>query len=192
MQEQANEILDNIQKKMQKSSNEMLKKLSSIRTDVSNPNILDKIKINYYGENISLKQLSSISVIKGNQLNIKPYDIKLTQQIKKAILVSDLGINPEVINNSFIQLNFPPLTEERRKELTKEVGKISENTKIVIRNIRRECNDKIKKIKLTKDLELIFFKKIKILTDKYIGLIEKQTDDKNKELKIIKNFKNIK
>ncbi|MFP7699592.1 MAG: ribosome-recycling factor [Candidatus Phytoplasma pyri] len=182
MQEQANEFLVNIKKKMQKSNIEMLKELSSIRTDMSNPNILDKINIIYYGENVSLKQLSSISVVKRNQLNIKPYDCKLTEQIKKAILASDLGINPEIVNNSLIKLIFPPLTEERRKALIKQVEKISENAKIVIRNIRREGNNKIKKIILTKDLELLFLKKIQILTDQHIELIEKQTNDKNKEL----------
>ncbi|CAP18422.1 Ribosome recycling factor [Candidatus Phytoplasma mali] len=182
MQEQMNEILTNVENKMQKSSIEMLKELSSIRTDISNPNVLDKININYYGENISLKQLSSISVVEGNQLNIKPYDIKITDQIKKAILASDLGINPEVVNNSLIKLIFPPLTEERRKSLIKQVEKISENVKVVIRNIRREGNNKIKTMILTKDLELLFLKKNQILTDKYIELIEKQTNDKKKEL----------
>lgn len=176
-----NEVLYQIKNKMQNSQDIMSKELSSIRTEFSNPNILDKINIIYYDVKTPLKQLCSINVVKGNQLNIKPYENTLIPQIKKAILASDLGINPSV-DSTIIKLVFPPLTEEIRKQLIKKVDKIAENTKIIIRNIRRDGNNQIKKMQLTKDLEIVFLKKMQDLTDEYIKSIEFIVNNKNKEL----------
>ncbi|MFB0638272.1 ribosome recycling factor [Candidatus Phytoplasma solani] len=181
MDQLAKEIILLTEKKMSQAREIMLKNFSDIRTGCANPNILNKINISYYGTITPLNTLSSISVSGGNQLNISPYEKTLIPAIKKAILASDLGITPET-DGVVLRLNFPKPTEERRKALTKEVNIIAEQTKVIMRNIRRESNDKIKKIALTKDLETLHLSKIQTLTDKNIKMVENETTNKNKEL----------
>ncbi|MBS2126483.1 ribosome recycling factor ['Fragaria x ananassa' phyllody phytoplasma] len=181
MEQQTQEILTLIENKMSQAQNIMLKKFADIRTGTANPNILNKLTINYYGIPTPLKTLTSISVSEGNQLNIKPYEKTLIPAIKKSILASDLGITPET-DGVILRLIFPKTTEEKRKTLMKEVEKIAEKTKVAIRNIRRDGNDKIKKMALTKDLENLSLNKIQILTDKNIKIIDNEIVNKNKEL----------
>ncbi|WP_349402109.1 ribosome recycling factor [Candidatus Phytoplasma solani] len=181
MEQQTQEIVLLIEKKMSQAQEMMLKLFLDIRTGIANSNILNKININYYGTETPLKTLSSVSISEGTQLQIKPYEKTLIPSIKKALLASDLGITPET-DGVILRLNFPKPTEERRKALTKEVEKIAEQTKIIIRNIRRDGNIQIKKISLTKDLETLYLNKIQFLTDKNIKIVEKETINKNKEL----------
>ncbi|CAM11850.1 Ribosome recycling factor [Candidatus Phytoplasma australiense] len=181
MEQKAQETILLIEKKMSQAQEVMLKNFLEIRTGYANPNILNKVNINYYGSQTPLKTLSSISVSEGTQLQIKPYEKTLIPSIKKAILASDLGITPET-DGVLLRLNFPKPTEERRKVLVKEVDKLSEQTKVAVRNIRRDANDKIKKLALTKDLEALYLEKIQILTDKNMKMIEKEANNKNKEL----------
>ncbi|GFZ75127.1 ribosome-recycling factor [Hydrangea phyllody phytoplasma] len=181
MQQLAKDILASLETKMTQAQEVMLKNFCDIRTGTANPNILDKITVNYYGAPTFLKTLASISVSEGNQLNIKPYDSTLIPNIKKVFLSSNLGITPQT-DGVVVRLVFPKPTEERRKALMKEVEQLAEKTKVAIRNVRREGNDKIKKVELTKDLETFYLNQIQTLTDKNIKLIEKHTTTKNTEL----------
>jgi ribosome recycling factor len=181
MQKKAQDILALLEKKMIQAQEVMLKKFCDIRTGNANPNILDKITVNYYGELTFLKTLSSISVAEGNQLNIKPYDSTLIPNITKALLESNLGITPQT-DGVVLRLVFPKPTEERRKILMKEVEQLAEKAKVAIRNVRREGNDKIKKVELTKDLETFYLNQIQTLTDKNIKIIDQNVTSKNAEL----------
>ncbi len=181
MQQLAKDILVSLETKMNKAQEVMLKNFCDIRTGTANPNILDKIAINYYGARTFLKTLSSISVSEGNQLNIKPYDSNLIPNIKKVLLESNLGITPQT-DGLVVRLVFPKPTEERRKTLMKEVEQLAEKTKVAIRNVRREGNYQIKKVELTKDLEIFYLNQIQTLTDQNIKLIDKHATNKNNEL----------
>ncbi|MBP3059497.1 ribosome recycling factor [Texas Phoenix palm phytoplasma] len=177
----AQEIINELEPKMIKANELMLKRFIDIRTGIANPKILDKITVQYYGEETLLRNISNITVTEGNQINIKPFDSNLISDIKKVILASKIGISPQD-DGVKIKLIFPQPTEEKRKLLIKEVEKISEQTKISIRNIRRFGNDKIKKLKLNNQTESIFLKKIQELNNKWIKIIEKETLAKNNEL----------
>ncbi|MFR0367747.1 ribosome-recycling factor [Candidatus Phytoplasma palmae] len=177
----AQEIINELEPKMLKAKDLMLKRFVDIRTGIANPKILDKITLKYYGEDTLIRNISTISVTEGNQINIKPFDPNLIPEIKKVLLASKIGISPQD-DGVKIKLIFPQPTEEKRKSLIKEVEKISEQTKINIRNIRRFGNDKIKKLKLNNQSENIFLKKIQELNNKWIKIIEKETLVKNNEL----------
>ncbi|MDV3198346.1 MAG: ribosome recycling factor [Vigna little leaf phytoplasma] len=181
MEDLAKTILIELEQKMLQTQKIMLEKFADIRTGVANPKILDKIKINYYGEETALRNISVINVVEGHQIHIKPFDNGLINNIQKSLLNSNLGITPQNEGN-IIKLIFPKPTEEKRKSLIKEIDKIQEQTKVIIRNIRRNGNDKIKKIKLNQSLESFFLNKIQELNNNWIKLIEKNAINKKNEL----------
>ncbi|MCI8317361.1 MAG: ribosome recycling factor [Lachnospiraceae bacterium] len=170
--------------KMTKTYNNLLAEFGTIRAGRANPNVLNKIKVDYYGTPTPLQQVGNITVPEPRVLQIQPWEASLVKAIEKAILTSDLGINPSN-DGRIIRLIFPELTEERRKDLVKDVKKKGEAAKVAVRNIRRDANDYLKKLGKTdvsedeiKELE----DKIQKLTDKYIKDIETAVDEKGKEI----------
>jgi len=181
----ANEILKQGEDKMTKSIAEMRKDFVNIRTGRANPLILDKLSIDYYGTPTPLRQISNVTVQDGTTLVIQPYDKSALSGIEKAIQKSDLGVNPNNDGTS-IRITFPSLTEERRKELVKHVKKIGEDSKVAIRNIRRDTTEAIKKIEKSENISEDEMKKhqeqVQKLTDKYIRDIDHLVGDKEKEV----------
>ncbi|MFV0529312.1 MAG: ribosome recycling factor [Lachnospiraceae bacterium] len=178
------ERIEKFEEKMNKSLNNLESDLATIRAGRANPRILDKIMIDYYGTPTPLQQLANINVPEARMIQIQPWEASLVKEIEKAILTSDLGINP-TNDGKVIRLVFPELTEDRRKELVKDIKKRGEETKVAVRNIRREANDSLKKLAKTevsedeiKDLEDVVQKN----TDKYIKEIDKVTEAKSKEI----------
>ena len=170
--------------KMQKTMNNLSEEFGSIRAGRANPHVLDKIKVDYYGSPTPIQQVANVNVPEPRMIQIQPWEASMVKEIEKAILTSDLGINP-TNDGKVIRLIFPELTEERRKELAKDVKKKGENAKVAIRNIRRDANDAFKKLAKEdvsedeiKDLE----GEVQKLTDKYIKDIEKAVDEKSKEI----------
>ena len=174
-------ILLETEEKMEKTIQSMLKEFSKIRTGRANATILDSISIEYYGSPSPVRQISNVSTPEANQLLIKPYDASTLKAIERAINASDLGITP--INDGVsLRLIFPKLTEERRREVVKSLGKLTEGAKVAVRNIRRDGNDAIKKLSLPEDDEKGYIEDIQKLTDKYVDLVDKETEKKEKEL----------
>ena len=171
--------------KMKKSIAVLDSDLNTIRAGRANPSILDKVTVEYYGAASPIAQVATVSVPDPRTIMIQPWDATLISEIEKAILKSELGINPQNDGKS-IRLNFPPLTEERRKEIVKEVGKKEEGTKIAIRAIRRDAMDFYKNEKkngeITEDDLKGIEKDIQNLTDKYIKEIEDTCAKKEKEI----------
>ena len=170
--------------KMTKAYNHLLSEYQTIRAGRANPHVLDKIKVDYYGTPTPLQQVGNISVPEPRMLQIAPWEKSLIRAIEKAIMASDIGITPNN-DGSVIRLIFPELTEERRKDLVKDVKKKGEEAKVAVRNIRRDANDAFKKLAKEdvsedeiKDLE----SEVQKLTDKYIKDIEKAVDEKSKEI----------
>lgn len=179
------EVLLNCEEKMEKTVADTRAEMVNIRTGKPNPMILDKIIVDYYGAPTPLRQIANISSPDGQSLTIQPFDRTAIKNIEKAILKSDLGLNPNS-DSVVIRINFPPLTEDRRKELVKQVKKHGEDFKVAIRNIRRDATDTVKKLKKTdnipEDIVKDNEKEIQTLTDKYISLIERVVVDKEKEI----------
>ena len=171
--------------KMEKSINAMMEEFASIRAGRANPHVLDKIKVDYYGTPTPLQQVGNINVPEARMIIIQPWEKSLLKAIEKAILTSDLGINP-TNDGSVIRLVFPELTEERRKELVKDVKKKGEAAKVAVRNIRRDGNDYFKKLQkadeISEDDLAEAEEDIQKLTDKMIGKIDKAIEAKSKEL----------
>ena len=170
--------------KMTKTFNNLLSEFATIRAGRANPSILNKIRVDYYGTPTPLQQIGNITVPEPRILQIQPWEASMVKAIEKAILTSDIGINPSN-DGRIIRLLFPELTEERRKDLVKEVKKKGEAGKVAIRNIRRDANDYLKKLGKTEvsedeisDLE----DAIQKMTDKYIKDIDKATEEKSKEI----------
>lgn len=163
----------------------MCKEFSEIRAGRANPNVLDKVKVDYYGAPTPVNQLAAVSVTEARTLTIQPWDVSVLRQIEKAIQTSEIGINPQN-DGKIIRLIFPPLTEDRRKEIVKDVQKIAEDTKVQVRNVRRDTIDKLKAMKkageLTEDDLKQGEKKTQDLTDKYVKNIDKISADKQKEI----------
>ncbi|WP_294907193.1 ribosome recycling factor [uncultured Ruminococcus sp.] len=163
----------------------MCKEFSEIRAGRANPAVLDKVKVDYYGAPTPVNQLAAVSVTEARTLTIQPWDVSVLRQIEKAIQTSEIGINPQN-DGKVIRLIFPPLTEDRRKEIVKDVQKIAEETKIQIRNARRDTIEKLKAMKkageLTEDDLKQGEKKTQDLTDKYIKNIDKLSAEKQKEI----------
>lgn len=179
-----NEQLKIYDDKMTKSINSLNSELATIRAGRANPHVLDKLTVDYYGSPTPIQQVANVSVPEARMIQIQPWEKSLLKEIEKAILVSDIGINPTNDGTS-IRLIFPELTEERRKELAKDVKKKGEGAKVAIRNIRRDGNDAFKKLKGSdisedeiKDLE----EQLQKLTDKYIKEIDVAVDVKTKEV----------
>ncbi len=171
--------------KMEKAVTQMKKEFSSIRTGRANPMILDKILVEYYGAPTPLRQLSQVSVQDGTTLVIAPYDKTILKEVEKALVKADLGINPNS-DGIVVRLVFPPLTEDKRKEICKDVKKVCEDTKIAIRNIRRDMTDELKKLEKSENLPEDTVKdnqdKIQKLTDKYIKISDELSQEKEKEV----------
>ena len=170
--------------KMQKSYNNLLEEYTTIRAGRANPHVLDKVVVDYYGAPTPLQQVANISVPEPRMILIQPWEKSMLKAIEKAILTSDIGINPTNDGTS-IRLVFPELTEDRRKELAKDVKKKGEEAKVAVRNVRRDGNVAFKKLKGTeisedeiKDLE----DELQKITDKYVAKIDKMVEAKSKEI----------
>ncbi len=179
-----NERLQVYEDKMKKTMANLEGELGTIRAGRANPNVLNKIKVDYYGTPSPIQQVANVAVPEARMIQIQPWEKNMLKVIEKAIQVSDLGINP-TNDGSTIRLVFPELTEERRKELVKDVKKKGEGAKVAIRNIRRDGNDAFKKLKGTevsedeiKDMETDLQK----LTDKYVKEVDKAVESKSKEV----------
>lgn len=179
------ERLQPYETKMGKSYDALLKEYASIRAGRANPHVLDKIRVDYYGTPTPLQQVGNISVPEARIILIQPWEKKMIREIEKAIMTSDLGINP-TNDGSAIRLVFPELTEERRKALAKDVKKKGDEAKVAIRNIRRDANDAFKKMnknnELTEDDQKDLEEKVQKLTDKYVKEIDKAIEEKTREI----------
>ena len=179
------QVISNAESHMDKSLTALDKEFSGVRAGRANPSILDKIMVEYYGTPTQINQMAAISVPDARTILIQPWDVSTLKLIEKAIQVSDIGINP---NNDgrIIRLNFPPLTEERRRDLVKDVHKISEEGKVAIRSIRRDAIEKLKTLKknseITEDDLAVGEKKIQTITDKFIKEVDDLTALKEKEI----------
>ena len=140
--------------KMEKAIGQMRKEFAAVRTGRANPMILDKILVEYYGAPTPLRQLSQVSVQDGTTLVIAPYDKTILKEVEKAVIKADLGITPNS-DGIVLRLPFPPLTQDKRKEICKDVKKIGEDTKIAIRNIRRDMTDELKKLEKSENNSII-------------------------------------
>ena len=171
--------------KMVKTIEALEEEYTTIRAGLANPHILDKIKVDYYGTPTSLQQVANISVPEARMLQIQPWESSLIKEIEKAILVSDLGLTPNN-DGKVIRLVFPELTEDRRKELAKDVKKKGDNAKVAVRNVRRDANDAFKKQNKAGEISDDELKgtedDIQKLTDKYTALIDKAVENKTKEI----------
>ncbi|OGI03971.1 MAG: ribosome recycling factor [Candidatus Melainabacteria bacterium GWF2_37_15] len=180
-----NEIMSKGEERMKKTVSSTQKEFSNIRTGRANPLILDKITVDYYGTATPVRQLSNVSVQDGQNLVITPYDKSSIANIEKAIMKSDIGITPNN-DGTNIRLVFPQPTEERRKELVKDIKKQGEESKVAIRNIRREMSETLKKAEKTEHIPEDEIKKqqddIQKLTDRYIKEIDNLIAEKEKEI----------
>ena len=171
--------------KMTQTINNLDGELATIRAGRANPHVLDKITVDYYGTLSNLQSVANISVSEARTLVIQPWEASLIKEIEKAIMTSDLGLTPNN-DGKAIRLTFPELTEERRKELVKDVRKKGENAKVAIRNIRRDANDAIKKEQkaneISEDEEKTLQDDIQKLTDTYIKKVDGMVEDKSKEI----------
>ena len=170
--------------KMKKAVDFLTTDFASIRAGRANPHVLDKIKVDYYGTHTPIQIVGNISVPEPRMIQIAPWEKSLIKEIEKAILTSDVGITP-TSDGTVIRLVFPELTEERRKELVKDIKKKGEDNKVVIRNARRDGNDAFKKLgkgELSEDEVKQLTDELQKLTDKYIKEVDKMVEDKSKEV----------
>lgn len=171
--------------KMQKSYDNLIEDYVTIRAGRANPHILDKIMIDYYGTPTPLQQVANVNVPEPRMIQIQPWEASLVKDIEKAILSSDLGLNP-TNDGKVIRLVFPELTEERRKELAKDIKKKGENAKVAVRNIRRDANDAFKKLNKANEVSEDELKELESdtqkITDKYIAKVDEAVEAKTKEI----------
>ncbi len=179
--EELDMVLLEAEDKMDKALAAYEKELTTVRTGRANPALLDTISIEYYGVMTPLRQVASITIPEANQLYIKPYDKSVCKDIERAILASSLGLTPQNDSNG-IRLILPQMTEDRRRELTRSVGKLEEQAKVAIRNVRRDSNDEVKRLELPEDACKAALDDIQKLTDSKIVVIEELTAKKNKDL----------
>lgn len=179
------ERLTQYEGKMKKTIQNLEQDFSAIRAGRANPHLLDKINVDYYGTMSNIQQVANVTVPEARMIQIQPWEASLIKEIEKAILASDLGLTP-TNDGKVIRLVFPELTEERRKELVKDVKKRSENAKVAIRNIRRDANDGLKKLGKSNDISEDEVKQledsVQKMTDKYIKEIDMATEHKSKEI----------
>ena len=175
----------NLKEKMEKTISVFSEKLSEVRAGRANPAILNKVKIDYYGTQTPINQVAAISVPEARLIVIQPWDASVLKEIEKAILTSDIGINPNN-DGKVIRLAFPELNEERRKELVKDIKKMGEETKVAVRNVRREGIDTAKSMQkdgeMTEDDLKHAENEIQKMTDKYIDEVDKILEKKEKEV----------
>ena len=171
--------------KMQKTIEFLEEDYASIRAGRANPHLLDKIKVDYYGTPSGLNSVANVSVPEARIIQIQPWEAKMVKEISKAILASDLGITP-TDDGRVIRLVFPELTEDRRKELAKDIKKKGENAKVAIRNVRRDANEAIKKLgkssEISEDVQKQIEEEINKMTEKYCDKCDKLADEKTKEI----------
>ena len=173
------------EEKMEKALTQLKREFSAVRTGRANPAILDRVVVDYYGVATPIRQMAQVSVSEGTTLVIAPFDKSILKDVEKAVIKAELGVAP---NNDgvCIRLNFPPLTEERRRETAKDVKKLGEDAKVAIRNARRDMVDSLKKIEKEENMPEDAVKdnqdKIQKMTDKYVGIIDSQVSDKEKEV----------
>ena len=170
--------------KMGKTMNNLAEEFGGIRAGRANPHVLDKLRVDYYGTPTAIQQVANVSVPEPRMIQIQPWEASMVKEIEKAILTSDLGINP-TNDGKTVRLLFPELTEERRKELAKDVKKKGENAKVAIRNIRRDANDSFKKL-AKEDVSEDEIKQLEDqaqkMTDKYIADVDRAVEGKTKEI----------
>ncbi|MBS4916155.1 MAG: ribosome recycling factor [Clostridiales bacterium] len=170
---------------MKKTIHVLKEEYAEIRAGRANPAVLDKVRVDYYGTPTPINQMAAVSVTEARTLTIQPWDVSTVRSIEKAIQASDIGINPQS-DGKIIRLIFPPLTEERRKEIVKDISKMGEDAKIAIRSVRRDAIEKLKALKksseITEDDLKQGEKKIQDLTDKFCKEIDQIAQDKDKEI----------
>ena len=171
--------------KMQKSLDNLLSEFGGIRAGRANPHVLDNLRVDYYGTPTAIQQVANVSVPEPRMIQIQPWEASLVKEIEKALMTSALGINP-TNDGKVVRLVFPELTEDRRKEIAKDIKKKGENAKVAVRNIRRDANDSFKKLAKSEDISEDEIKALEDgaqkLTDKYIAEIDKAVEEKNKEI----------
>ena len=171
--------------KMQKTMRNLQEEFGSIRAGRANPHVLDKLRVDYYGTPTPIQQVANVNVPEPRMIQIQPWEPSMVKESEKVILTSDLGINPTNDGKS-IRLVFPELTEERRKDLAKDIKKKGEAAKVAVRNIRRDANDTFKKLGKKEDVSEDEIKelegKVQKMTDKFIADIDKAVEDKTKEI----------
>ena len=180
----ADERIEKYESKMTKTLESLEKELSTVRAGRANPHILDKITVDYYGAPTPLQQVANVTVPEARMIQIQPWEASLIKEIQKAILSSDLGLNQNTYGK-IIRLVLPELTQERRKELVKDVKKKGEAAKVAVRNIRRDANDAYKKLAkqdVSEDEIKELEDKIQKLTDKFVKNIDKAVEEKSKEI----------
>lgn len=180
----ADERIQVYESKMTKTLDGLTKELATIRAGRANPHILDKLTVDYYGTPTPLQQVANITVPEARMIQIQPWEASLIKEISKAIMASDLGLNPNS-DGKIIRLVLPELTEERRKELVKDVKKKGEAAKVAVRNVRRDANDAFKKLAkqdISEDEIKELEEKIQKVTDKFVKEIDKAVDEKSKEI----------
>ena len=177
--------LNVFEEKMIKSLSNIEEEFAGIRAGRANPHVLDKLRVDYYGTPSPIQSVANVSVPEPRMIQIPPWEASMVKEIEKAIICSDLGINP-TNDGKLIRLVFPELTEERRKELAKDIKKKGENTKVAIRNIRRDAIDSIKKSGKAEDISEDEIKdledKAQKLTDEYVAKVDKAVEAKSKEI----------
>lgn len=180
-----NQVIEELEDKLKKSLSTLQKDMSKLRTGVASVTLLEDIKVNYYNQPTPLNQVATIGVQDSRTITIQPWDNSAIGEIEKAIQKSDIGVTP-MSDGKTIRLSFPKLTEERRKEVTKLGSKMLENTRVAMRNVRREVNDKLKKLEKDKLISKDDLHKdqedVQKLTDKYIEMAEKAYSEKEKEI----------
>jgi len=180
-----NQIVDELEEKLKKSLSMLQKDFSKLRTGVASASLLEDIKVSYYNQPTPLNQVATIGVADSRTITIQPWDTSIITEIEKAIQKSDIGVNP-MSDGKVIRLSFPKLTEERRRELTKLGSKMLENTKVAMRNVRRDINEKLKKMEKDKIISKDDLHKnqedVQKATDKYIQMADKVYADKGKEI----------
>lgn len=179
------ELKEKAKSKMEKSINVMLSDFAAIRAGRANPNVLDRVKVDYYGSPTPINQMAAVSVAEARVLVITPWDKSTLKSIEKAIQASDIGINPQN-DGQVIRLTFPQLTEDRRKEIVKDVKKGGEDTKVAIRSIRRDAMEKLKAMKknseITEDEQKDGEEAIQKMTDKFCKEVDDHVAEKEKEI----------
>lgn len=177
--------LQELEERMLKTISVFEENLSEVRAGRANPAILNKISVDYYGVPTPINQVAGISVPEARMIVIQPWDISVLKQIEKALLTADIGINPNN-DGKVIRLNFPELTEERRKDLVKDIRKMAEESRVAVRAIRRDGMDdakaKLKNSEISEDEKTLYEDKIQKLTDKYIVEVDKLLENKEKDV----------
>lgn len=181
-------VIKSTKEKMERRLEHLENEYASIRAGRANPNVLDKVTVNYYGTPTPVNQVAAVSVTEARTLVVQPWDVSLLKELERAIQMSDVGINPQN-DGKVLRLNFPPLTEERRKGIVKDISKIAEDSKVQIRNARRDAIEKIKALKksgdITEDDQKTGEKKIQDITDKYVKEIDNVAEKKKQEVMAI-------